>query len=341
MAASRDSNIELMRIVIMFFVVFLHFLTNAGFLSEGVGDSTFLTVNTIRGFLLVAVNCFVLISGYFGIHFKIRTLLNLYLLVAFYGILAYCLHLAIDGAQFGKSFIYSSVLCVSSTKLWFIPCYMALYLLSPLLNKARDGMDRNEYIYALAALTVLNVYFGYLWGNEYFNLDGFTIAQMVYLYFIGGFIRRFVSISWVESRRWILLSVYVAATLVWSALAFINHTSGLWHWHTNYYNNPCILISSTAFFLFFISFKFYNRTVNYLASGVFAVYVVQDGKFFRDWFKQLCQDIAGLPFLNGSLGCQILAMAFLAAVTVLVIVNFDKLRMLLFKPLNNLIPNNG
>ena len=158
MASTRDSNIELMRLVIMFFIVFLHFLTNAEFLYGDVSNSTFLKVNTIRGFLLVAVNCFVLISGYYGIRFKLKGLLRIYLVVFFYGTLAYFMHLPIDDAQFGKSFVYSTLLCFSSSKLWFVPCYMALYLLSPILNKARDEMGRREYLYTLVVLTVLNVF---------------------------------------------------------------------------------------------------------------------------------------------------------------------------------------
>ena len=162
----RDSNIELMRIVIMFFIVFLHFITNAELLSNGTLPSTFFHVNTIRGFLLVAVNCFVLISGYYGIKFKIKGLLSIYLTVLIYGAIGYFLHLFIDDQHIGRSILYNTIFCISNSKMWFIPCYFSLYCISPILNSAIAVMTKKQYLYSLITLTIIVVYFGWFWEGR-------------------------------------------------------------------------------------------------------------------------------------------------------------------------------
>ena len=108
---SRDSNIELLRLVCMFFIVCHHFCVHAVFpetldsdvpLSQGVVLSTI-----IEGFLFIGVNCFVLISGYYGVKLKKKSLLNLWLTCAVYGLVIYLVHLRLDCATVGKGLIYN------------------------------------------------------------------------------------------------------------------------------------------------------------------------------------------------------------------------------------------
>ena len=68
MKKTRSSNIELLRIIAMIFVVVLHYLGKSGTLLPW--GSNYFTVNTwfawgIEAFALVAVNVYVLIGGYF------------------------------------------------------------------------------------------------------------------------------------------------------------------------------------------------------------------------------------------------------------------------------------
>jgi surface polysaccharide O-acyltransferase-like enzyme len=66
----RQSNFELLRGVLMFMVVGLH-VTGLGLLWRDsptpLGSINFISGNLIESFFSMAVNCFVLISGYWGI----------------------------------------------------------------------------------------------------------------------------------------------------------------------------------------------------------------------------------------------------------------------------------
>lgn len=73
MSNSRLSNIELVRIIAISMILLLH-VVGHGYKAEG------WSVN----FAMIGVNLFVLISGYFGINFKWKSVLNLIFTVYFY-----------------------------------------------------------------------------------------------------------------------------------------------------------------------------------------------------------------------------------------------------------------
>ena len=88
MALKRKSNIELLRIISMMLVLLIHFIPtrNNGFFSpifvpQGCNPLSTDFLNTItnlelRSLCIVCTHCFVLISGYFGIKFKIKSLIR-------------------------------------------------------------------------------------------------------------------------------------------------------------------------------------------------------------------------------------------------------------------------
>jgi len=85
---ARNSNAELLRIISMLMILVHHIVVHGlfpgfetGDLQRGLATSFAMLVN---GLLYVGASCFVLISGYYGIKFKWRGLLNLYLIVVFY-----------------------------------------------------------------------------------------------------------------------------------------------------------------------------------------------------------------------------------------------------------------
>lgn len=92
---SRLSNMELLRIVCMFFVLVQH----ANFLSIGTPvqqDAAAEPVGTfIRFFVealcIVAVNVFVFISGWFGIRYSHKGVLRLFFQCVFFAVVSFCI----------------------------------------------------------------------------------------------------------------------------------------------------------------------------------------------------------------------------------------------------------
>ncbi|MBN2918307.1 MAG: acyltransferase family protein [Lactobacillus sp.] len=153
----RNQNIEIMRSILMMFIVMHHLTINGYGLQSGlVGKSTISISNSYATFLamlnsifVIGVNVFFLISGYFGIHFKLKRLLKLIAEVYFYSIVLNVLALL-----FGFSIIslgYIQKIIFPSLDYWFIYAYVLLYILSLLINTGLEKskkIQQNQYIFS-------------------------------------------------------------------------------------------------------------------------------------------------------------------------------------------------
>lgn len=331
----RDSNIELLRLVCMFLIVFQHCIHLCAF--PEVWDTSVMSVevgvaSVLLGLTYIGVNCFVLISGYYGIKLKLRSALNIYLICAIYALIGYLLHLYIDGAHVGMGLLYHSIFCISHSKLWFVKCYVGLMLLSPLLNAAIQNMQQRTYQWILLLLTILNVYFGFIWNDGLFNSDGYTIANFVYIYLIGGYISRYVDMEWIRKHRIWNVSVYIATSLLWAGgIVLQRYIQTTWdEWG---YNNPFTLIGAISFFMLFLSIpKFYNKWINWLATGTFAVYVVHCGDYLGEWFVKYAGQLANWLHADYGIVMTVLGMLLVAAILLVVICVVDKLRSVMMQP---------
>lgn len=330
METVRKSNIELLRIILMIFVLLHHFLVWGAFPCM-IDSSLPLSLEAIpaiylNGFLFMAVNCFILISGYFGIKFDFRKLLSFYLICAFYAFLSQIVGIVAFNNEYSiKRLVFNSVCCISQTQLWYVKGYFALLCLTPILNPARETLTRKQYLMALILMALLSFYFGYWKQSQIFDLNGYSIYQFVFLYFVGGYIKKYVNLDVVKKYRIVWLLSYVVFSLLWGFLSISDRKgAGLVHWFPFSYNNPILVFSATSFFLFFLSFTFKSKLVNYMASGAVAVYLATENEFVRTGLYSFVTEISS---------SSIMMLSAIAIVLALVIMLFDRFRALVTKPI--------
>ena len=157
---NRQTNLELLRVLCMLFIV-------VGHLGNWENLSPYLvSFNTIAPH---AVDCFILISGFFLIKSKFKTERILRTAIStsslsFIGALILYLCNRIDITSLLKSLVplYSY---------WFINKYIAVLLLSPFINKVCNNITKRQYKILIASLLLLssqlfNLFpFGELYGN--------------------------------------------------------------------------------------------------------------------------------------------------------------------------------
>ena len=138
LAKTRDSNMELLRIFAMFLVMIFHidFMSIDGI--DPINPALHPINSFIRIFLSLAsftcVNIFVLLSGWYGIHLKSTKLKSFLFQVFFFSILSYgCFVL------YGKENIKLLLHIFFFDAYWFIPIYISLCLISPILNLYVDN----------------------------------------------------------------------------------------------------------------------------------------------------------------------------------------------------------
>jgi surface polysaccharide O-acyltransferase-like enzyme len=204
----RESNFELLRLVCMFFILVLHM--NNGGLFKDLGDIGQSIPSTVfESFCIVAVNCFVLISGYFGIKINWKNFVHLYVFCFSYtfcfAVLASLYHNEIHFKRIILSFF-----TFSHSPYWFVNVYFGLYLLSPILNSLIKNLAKNDFVICLVILTVVNVYLGFYSSNARFNENGYNIMNFIYLYFIG----RYINLYSDKRRGVIPLAIYITSSLI-------------------------------------------------------------------------------------------------------------------------------
>ncbi|MCM1264011.1 MAG: acyltransferase, partial [Butyrivibrio sp.] len=156
----RLANMELLRIVSMLFVVTLHFLWKGGCLTpleqSGIPAYGYLAWG-IESLAIVAVNIYMLLSGYFLSEgsFKVKRLLTLILQILFYSI-----GVGVVASAFGYipedgfSIYYLAQLClpVSTNHYWFMTTYVFMYLFAPILAQGLKKLTKRQFQTALLVM---------------------------------------------------------------------------------------------------------------------------------------------------------------------------------------------
>ena len=157
----RNTNIEILRFILMCFIFFWHILVHGYNLKQLGGDEVTVQHSSfLYGFLLTlfvpATYCFVFISGYYGITFKLKKLLSLLLGCFIVSISAWFYKTICVGAPFEITKFMESLLPVSTNKWWFMTNFILLYILSPILNVGFDHLSQKQQKTTLFILFVFS-----------------------------------------------------------------------------------------------------------------------------------------------------------------------------------------
>jgi surface polysaccharide O-acyltransferase-like enzyme len=124
--------VELLRIVDILFIIthhLLYFTMNWDSELDALSATNIIHVNVIafvEPFLIIGVNLFFLISGYFGIHFKVRKIIHIILVFYLYIFLLQIIGLLTGVNRFEFGFIKQTLLYIK--EYWYITVYIILFL---------------------------------------------------------------------------------------------------------------------------------------------------------------------------------------------------------------------
>lgn len=155
----RVVSIELLRILAMMMVVMLHYLGKGKLLPELTGP---MSVNGyvawgLETLSIVAVNVYMLISGYFLVNsqFKPGRLVELLCQTIFYSVLVWIVLVAVGVVSLSNLDLYHILLMVFPVQMehyWFITAYVIMYLFSPVLSVAVKHMEQKQLRNTILAL---------------------------------------------------------------------------------------------------------------------------------------------------------------------------------------------
>lgn len=258
----RQSNYELMRIVCIVLIVFMH-----TFGQKGAAGIFFSVIGNI------GVTGFVLLSGYFGIKRNIGKLVKMEMMIVFYSVVSYVGVNVLLLHDYGMKELLSSFIPIISHKYWFLSCYFFLCILSPYINEAVEKFDKKTFRNLLLTMIVLFLIIPTVFFFDVMQDGGKGLVNMTLAYLTGRYISRYKEDFQISTKKAMLLLTAVCA--VNFTLNYILTCMG---GSTLYYsrdNSIFIFVQAVLVLILFGRMKLCSRAVNYVASSVIAVYILE------------------------------------------------------------------
>lgn len=266
MAKRRNSSLELIRLICIFFVVLWH--SFGPYINDMTGSNLVIT-----SFIHAITNntnlLFMLLSGYFGIHFALDKLVKLDLAIIFYDLVYLFLF-----ADFSIKGLITACMPIIFKSHWFISYYFVIAFLSPFLNKIPEKLSRESFRNLLLLLLFLFYIIPTVFFSEFIEDTGKGIVCMSIMYLIG----RYLHLYYKEQhfRRSRLAVVYFSSMLIAAALNLVlTKVQGVYMSMYVRDNSIFVAIAAISLFLFFREMNFSNRFIDHLVPNVVILYCIE------------------------------------------------------------------
>lgn len=301
----REPQFEILRVIAMLMVIVLHYLSKGGLLADPSGDMSFSdwAFWGLEALCLVCVNVYVLISGYFFAEnrFRLGKIAGIWCQVFFYSVVIAAVCMATGIADYRQYFdlfnLQFFVFPISNGHYWFATAYLLLYLFSPIMNIAIQGMGRKQHRLVILLLLIPFCFIKSVLPLKIMVDDcGNSFIWFLCLYLIAAYIRKY-GIPFLEKkgRAWVLYLLSAAGILVSLAVAA---SFNRWTGHYEYaleiplhYNFIFVLTGSLGLFYCFKTWKVKeNALVRFLvriAPYTFGVYLLHEHLLLRYWWPEI------------------------------------------------------
>lgn len=356
MYEDRLPNMELLRIVSMMLVVVLHFLWKGDCLPP-LSESAFAPYNYIawgiEAFAIVAVNSYMLLSGYFltESRFKVKRLLGLILQLWFYSIV-----IGVVAAAFGYmpkdgfSVYYLLQLClpVSANHYWFMTAYIYMYLFSPILSHGIKRLTKRQLQTVIILMVcVLSVIKSVTPIRLETDMGGYDCVWYMCIFMIAAYIRLY-GVPFFKSAARSAFIYSACAVCIFGftfLLRFVYLQTGKLENMLDIcyeYNHILVLAASVAFFYMFSHIKVSNKKVSRIVCRIapytLGVYLWHEHIAIRYEWTGWLYNITGKPDSAASL---LVCTLFAAAAVFVTGIFIDMLKSLLFGRIHRLMMHVG
>lgn len=331
----RYSNIELLRILSMVMILSLHSFTwNRA--SGNDGHITNLSIGICFDYFreslcICAVNVFILISGFFSIKWKLKSFLSFVFQIYFWSLGVYVLLLILGKVNFSNSEFFQRMNCLIGNW-WFVEAYLGLYLLAPVLNAFLEKSNRRTILLFVILFVFFESYSQLLGSTRNFD-RGYNTIAFCGLYVIGRLLFFYQEelqvlrkkISYVFLLSYFFVAIIISCLALYKLVVKGHDFFSIQRSFVLSYSNPLVIIEAIFLFLIFHSINFSNKWVNYVASSIFAVYLLHMHPNIREWYYSYCGQLYNYSFLH-----HLIVLIGLFVGIVFLSVLLDKIRLLLF-----------
>lgn len=334
---TRDSNIELLRIILMLMIIMHHLIVHGcgiSFLSKDELPAidnipVFLFINS---FLILAVNTYIFISAYYGIKFSLKSLISFILQASFYSVTIYLISCYANYDSWSIPSLYRAFIPIISGKWWFLSGYILLFILSPILNIGLDSLKKRHHLFIMIALIVIAAsYYITNFNPDSSRVNISTIGLFLTIYVCGRYFRKY-PLNTSRPFLWYIGLSLLLFVLVFGYFKFISYQLA---WNLFGYTNPIIIAASVCLFYAFKKVNIKSQFINNVSVLTFGIYLLHDADPVRRFITSQMQNLHTLntiPLLFSILGIAIIIFTICACI--------EKIRQIVFSPILNSIVNN-
>lgn len=314
----KKYNIELLRIVSMFFIV----VTHAHFFTfgrpEGHSLQDFLSC-ALASVINVGVNCFTLITGYFGTKFNLRKIVSLVFQCCFcvIPIALVCLYVGVIQIEDINSIITN----FWPLGYWYVVAYIGMLIFVPVLNAFIDSVGYKKLGTFIIAFYIFVLVFDVcLRDNSSGVMGGYSVLWLMFMYCVGRYVGH---INWTSVKTKSIILIFALCVAIKTCLC-VFHINGY------RYTNPTIVIASVCFFLLFLRIKVSNllvgRIITFFSTSTLMVYLLNLQPQVMPQFRRILYYMHS----NFSASSFVVASALFCVIFFCVAVLYDKLRILIW-----------
>lgn len=298
---TRNSNLELYRIIVMLLIVAHHYVVNSG-LMEIMKENP-LSGNSIFYYIFGAwgktgINCFVLITGYFMCKSQItvQKFFKLLFEVSFYNILIYFVFVACKYEKFSLGGVINTIPCRYLCDN-FTSCFLIFYLCIPFLNILINNLDQKKHgLLILLSLFIYTLHSSF----PYMGVNMNYVSWFIVLYFISSYIRLYPCKYDRNTMFWMICTILCIALSVVSVISivWVNVRFGkdIFPYRMLSDSNVILaLLTAVCSFMWFKNIKLpQSKYINIVGGSTFGVLLIHaNSDTMRRWLWQDLLDNVG------------------------------------------------
>ena len=247
---------------------------------------------------IMGVNIFVLISGWFGIYYKPKGIVQFLFQSLFFSLIIFILFAITGKIEISRINIMSSFLLYKNAY-WFVWAYLVLYIMAPMLNAFIEKSDKPTL------KTFLILFFVVQTIATIFTSVGFYKAGLSPLSFIGLYLlARYFKLYRENDGKYIYLFIFIFCASLNTLVCFLPPFVGINNEpiisFSISYTNPLNIIGALSLLLFFTKLDFKSKVVNYIATSCFAVYLLHMHfciiNYYLNTAKELYDKFSGITY---------------------------------------------
>lgn len=328
----RQSNLELLRIMAMLMILIIHadygslsIPTQADFNQNFVSSATRVF---FESFGVFGVNIFVAISGWFLIKSSVKRVSKFLFQCLFFSIGIYVVCLAYGFVNFSIEGLEIAVLLRSY---WFVLSFLALLILSPIINSFLEISTEKQIRCFLIAFYLFQTIYTKDNAATFIN-QGYSTFSFIGIYVLSNYARKYISSKLTQANVAILVGICVVLNF---GLGLFGPLSGI-AMFTSFmmnYCNPLIVIGSVAAVMLFSKINITtNRFINFVSASAFTVYLLHSNS---NVFGSFCGNIKEIYMHYSGVSCLCAIFAFIIGIYLIAII-IDQPRKFLWNRIENL-----